>query len=347
MDALRLSLLLFGAFAIGGIYLWSSHVQHKRREQNIGWEGPDSHTVSDVVIGDEKTETENENFSNSYLNNFDTNFDRGGELLFTTQDAADEAIAEKIFTQDIASESIHFNDTGEFASLSDTINEVTRSKRNKGDNVDTSVDADNTEDDPQTPSIFVKPKVYQSKLDETRSHIKAVHQKEQNTASPSSPSLRKGAKASGNGLVIVINLLARPGLKFKGEKILRSVENSGLKYGEMDIFHFTSASTSLNSEPDEASSNLHMFSLTNIVNPGTFDKSKMSTLTTPGLSLFMQLPGPEDGIKTFEKMLNIAQNLKKELDGELCDETRSALTYQTISHLKERIKEYCFKYQHV
>jgi len=339
MDALRLSLLLFGAFAIGGIYLWSSHVQQKRREQNIGWEGPDSHTVSNVIINNEKTE--NENFNNNYANNFDRNFDRGGELLFTSEDATDTDVAEKIFTQDIASESIRFNDTGELASLSDTINEVTRSNRNKGATDDIDAASESSEDDPQTPSIFIKPKVYQSKLDETRSHIKAVHQKEQNVSSA-----KKGAKASGNGLVIVINLLARPGLKFKGEKILNSVENSGLKYGDMNIFHFASDNKSLNSESDKPSSNIPMFSLTNIVNPGTFDKSNMSTLMTPGLSLFMQLPGPEDGLKTFEKMLNIAQNLKKELDGELCDETRSALTYQTISHLKERIKEYCFKYQH-
>lgn len=290
MDALRLSLLILGALVIGGVYLWSSHLQHKRREQSTGWEEPDSHTISNVTISDET------------VDNFDVILEADEEFHFTSDgDIADDNV-EKIYIQD------------------DQYN-------------------------PKSPPVFEKPKVYKSKLDETKSHIKAVHEQERQQQVAQTKSPKSGAKPIGSGLVIVINLLARPGLEFKGEKILRSVENSGLKYGDMNIFHYTGSSTVSSSDSGKHQSDQHMFSLTNIVNPGTFDKNQMSTLTTPGLSLFMQLPGPADGVKTFEKMLNTAQTLKKELDGELCDESRSALTYQTISHLKERIKEYCFKYQ--
>jgi len=328
MDALRLSLLIFGAFLVGGVYLWSSHVQNKRREQRMGWEGPDSHTISNVNINDEGG------------NNFNVVIPNGDEeISFTSDDATTTNEVEKIYTQDIASENISFGNTEEISAISESISDSKKSD----------------EDDPQTPSVFVKPKVYESKLDKTKSHIKAVHKQEREQQVEQAHSPKVGAKASGNGLVVVINLLARPGLEFKGEKILRSVENAGLKYGDMNIFHFSGPSSNarpdsdlesdLESESGERQSGHFMFSLTNLVNPGTFDREQMTTLTTPGLTLFMQLPGPENGVKTFEKMLNTAQTLKKELDGELCDETRSALTYQTISHIKERIKEYCFKYQ--
>ncbi len=324
MDALRLSLLIFGAFVLGGVYLWSSHLQHKRREKSPRWEGAGSHTIS-----------------NPEVDNADVTLDGDQAFRFTSHGDIFDDDVEKIYTQDIARESIDFSNSEESRMSSHVISDVTVD----GIKSDKVVDKDIDKDNPQTPPVFVKSKVYESRLDQTKSHIKAVHEQErkkqqiEQTKSPKS-----GAKASGNGLVIVINLLARPGLEFKGEKILRSVENSGLKYGDMNIFHYTHSSAVSSSDSNEYQSDQHMFSLTNIVNPGTFDKNKMSTLTTPGLSLFMQLPGPEDGVKTFEKMLNTAQTLKKELDGELCDESRSALTYQTISHIKERIKEYCFKY---
>jgi len=321
MDALRLSLLIFGAFVIGGVYLWTSHLQQKKRQRNIGWESPDSHTISNVTVG-------KETFSKEIWDKPEVSSDDAEELRFTPHGDIPDVDVEKIYTQDIAKESINFNDTGEFKTLSQVIAEAKSKETNSEETISEQAFS---KKDVQTPSVFVKPKIYASKLDETKSHIKAVHERErQQTKAPKQ-----------SGLVIVINLLARPRLVFKGEKILRSVENAGLKFGDMNIFHYYNSTT----DAKEGQSNEHLFSLANIVNPGTFEKNQMNTLTTPGVSLFMQLPGPADGVKTFEKMLSVAQTLKKELDGELCDESRSALTYQTISHLKEQIKEYCFKYQ--
>lgn len=298
MDALRLSLLIFGALAIGGVYLWTSHLQQKKRQKNTGWEGPDSHTI------------QNMDFDNSdvIINPDEHQFSPHGEDPDTG--------VEKIYTQDVAKESIVFNDTGEFTAMTHVISEV---KSNK--------------DDEQIPSVFVKPKIYTSTLDQTKSHIKAVQESERVRER------QQQLETKTKGLVIVINLMARPGLDFKGENILSAVGHTQLKYGEMNIFHCSGHTESGNMK--------HIFSLANIVNPGTFDLNDMTNLTTPGLTLFMQLPGPEEGLKVFEKMLSTAQSLKKDLDGELCDESRSALTYQTISHLKEKIKDYSFKYQQV
>ena len=297
MDALRLSLLIFGALAIGGVYLWTSHLQHKKRQQQTGWEGPDSAIIPNMHLDSSAISPDSQDY------HFIPDHDHKPEIG-------------KVFAQDNDHENLGFNDTGEFRSLSQNINEKQEQ---------------DTQESPDIPSVFVKPKIYRSELDETKSHIKAVQERER---------VKQREERSHNnnsGLVIVINIMARPGLEFKGEMLTSAFDHAGLKFGDMDIFH--------RAQKTDSGDNVSLFSLSNMVNPGTFNISDMSSIKTPGLSLFMQLPGPADGLKTFEKMLSTAQNLKKELDGELCDETRSALTYQTISHLKEQIKEYSFKYQ--
>lgn len=293
MDALRLSLLIVGALVIGGVYLWTSHLKHKRQQQQAGWEGPDSHAIPNIEIDN----------SDVIIDQDEHGFSAHGEPTIDF---------DKLYPQDVAKESISFSDTGEFRSLSDVITETAT-----------------TDVKESTPSVFVKPKVYISKLDKTKSHIKAVHERERLQS-------RQSNAPKPQGLVIVINLLARPGLEFNGEKIAQALNNAGLELGDMNIFHYFSQS--------ETQAREKIFSLANMVNPGTFDIDNISALKTQGLTLFMQLPGPVDGLIAFEQMLTTAQSLKKELDGELCDETRSALTYQTISHLKEQIKEYSFKY---
>jgi cell division protein ZipA len=56
------------------------------------------------------------------------------------------------------------------------------------------------------------------------------------------------------------------------------------------------------------------------------------------LALFMQLPGPLEGLKAFNAMVDCAQRLALELDAELQDATHSALTNQTIDHMREEIQ---------
>jgi len=83
-----------------------------------------------------------------------------------------------------------------------------------------------------------------------------------------------------------------------------------------------------------------IFSMANLVEPGNFDINKISELSTPGLTLFAQLPGPLDGISLLEEMLSVAQRLAALLDGEIQDDTHSDMSKQTIEHLREEIVEF-------
>ena len=250
MDALRLSLLIFGALVIGGVYLWTSHLKHKRQQERTGWEGPESHTIPNVELDN----------SEVLIDKDEHQFTAHGEPSIDV---------DKLYPQDVAKESISFSDTGEFRALSEVITETAT-----------------TDAKEPTPSVFVKPKVYISTLDKTKSHIKAVQERERlDSRQSSGPKLQ--------GLVIVINLLARPGLEFNGEKIVQACKHAGLELGDMDIFHYLSQS--------ETQTREKMFSMANVVNPGTFDINNISTLKTQGLSLFMQLPGPVDGLQRLKK----------------------------------------------
>jgi len=137
----------------------------------------------------------------------------------------------------------------------------------------------------------------------------------------------------GDELVIVMAIMARQDKQFSGLDILDTLLANGFVHGEMSIFHYH----------HDASDKPPVFSLTNAVEPGVFDMDSIETLRTPGLSLFMQLPGSMDARTAFETMLQKGRAVASDLHGELCDETRSVLTMQTIGHLKEEIEAWLFK----
>lgn len=133
-------------------------------------------------------------------------------------------------------------------------------------------------------------------------------------------------------LLMVLNIMSPKGHVFTGEGIHAVMTSAGLTNGEHKIYHYMQ-------------DNLAVFSIANAVEPGFFEISRLQSISTPGLAIFMELPGPVECRKAFETLLEISQRLATALSGELCDENRSALTQQTISHLKEKIEAYRLKQQ--
>ena len=134
-------------------------------------------------------------------------------------------------------------------------------------------------------------------------------------------------------LIIFHTILAKETL-FSGEKLYKVLENAGLSYGEMNVFHYPG---------DEKPDTFALFSVANIVEPGTFDLDEAQSLKTPGISLFLRLPTSIGNFHAYEKFLRVANVIATELEGELCDETRSKLTQQAIGHKKELIKKLNFE----
>ncbi len=152
--------------------------------------------------------------------------------------------------------------------------------------------------------------------------------------SASSEAKSQGPKPQGSKpepKIVMVYVVARSGLSFRGPDIFDAARDAGLEYGDMRIFHHYEA---LGGEPQS------VFSLANMVEPGWFDDEQKGQLQSPGLVLFLQLPGPMEGTKAFDAMIAAAQTLKRNLGGELHDASRSVMGQQTIAHLRDEISEY-------
>ena len=135
--------------------------------------------------------------------------------------------------------------------------------------------------------------------------------------------------------VIILNIMARPQHHFSGDAIVKAALMCGLRYGENQIFHFYEPCTTLSKSSKRKEKAI--FSLVNVVKPGIFDLNKLQDLSSPGLCLFMSLPGPDDIEASFQKMLMVAHKLANQLDTDLYDELHNPLTQKRLKQMHERI----------
>lgn len=131
--------------------------------------------------------------------------------------------------------------------------------------------------------------------------------------------------------VLVLNVTAKDGRVFSGDDLLQILITSGLKFGDMNIFHKRLAK--------EHQSTV-IFSVANMLNPGTFDLNNMDEFTTLGISFFLALPSPINNLDAFEQMLGVAQEIRDTLGGDLKDDHRNGMTGQTIEHYRQRIRDF-------
>jgi cell division protein ZipA len=131
--------------------------------------------------------------------------------------------------------------------------------------------------------------------------------------------------------VLVISVISRDESGFKGPALLQNILESGLRFGEMDIFH---------RHESMAGNGEILFSMVNAVKPGIFDLDDIDHFSTRAVSFFLSLPGPRHPKQAFDVMVAAARKLSQELGGELKDDQRSVLTAQTIEHYRQRIVEF-------
>ena len=116
--------------------------------------------------------------------------------------------------------------------------------------------------------------------------------------------------------------------RFDGAQLQARLAAEHLCFGEYSIFHCY----------DEQGRTV--FSLANLLEPGSFDLTTMPALRFAGVALFMQLPNGCDGAASFERMLACARNLERELGGILQDERGAPLSVQRTARLREEIVDF-------
>lgn len=129
--------------------------------------------------------------------------------------------------------------------------------------------------------------------------------------------------------IITLFISARAGEMFQGSDLLVACEKVGLVLGDMNIFHRFS---------DREGDVRPVFSVANILKPGSFDINGMADSETPGLTVFMALPGPLPALDAWDIMLPITERLSELLDGMVLDAQRNALGRQRIAYLRDELR---------
>jgi cell division protein ZipA len=104
---------------------------------------------------------------------------------------------------------------------------------------------------------------------------------------------------------------------FAGEEVLKALENAGLQFGEMDIFHRVVLTAS-----GEAS----LFSVANGVKPWTLVPDELVQQATPGLSMILNLPSPIDNHEAIHDFVRTAERLNGDLGGVLKNQQQETVT---------------------
>ncbi len=129
--------------------------------------------------------------------------------------------------------------------------------------------------------------------------------------------------------IVTLFVMARDGQPFHGSDLVVAMEKAGLEFGDMGIFH-----RMLDGKPELGP----IFSVANMIKPGSFDMARVAMLETPGLSFFMTLPGPIPALDAWDTMLPTAQRLGELLDGLVLDEDRNALGRQRIAYIRDDLR---------
>ncbi len=143
---------------------------------------------------------------------------------------------------------------------------------------------------------------------------------------PGSSAKTAPVREQGEQLILALHVMPRTGMPFAGAKAQDAFEACNLRFGRYQVYHRL-----------DAPGGNSVFSVANVLEPGSFDPDALDATELPGLTLFMVLPGPRGGVASYADMLATARQLAQALDGEVLDQDRSTLTRQTARHIRERI----------
>ncbi len=128
--------------------------------------------------------------------------------------------------------------------------------------------------------------------------------------------------------IVSINIIANQERGFVGYELIQSLLAVGLRYGAMNIFHRHETS---------AGNGRVIFSVASAVEPGTFDLSRTGSLSVSGLCFFMSVAESADPLADFEVMYTTAQQLSRDLDGELQDVKHQSMTEDLLESYRNKI----------
>ncbi len=137
-------------------------------------------------------------------------------------------------------------------------------------------------------------------------------------------------QADARRLILALHVVCADADGFDGVHVLKALQVNGLRYGQYQVFHRLTQ--------DAAQS--PVFSVASLVEPGVLVPENLPRQRLPGLTLFLVLPGPQDGVAACADMLATARTLARVLGGTVLDERRQPLTSESAQQIRRRILEF-------
>ena len=131
--------------------------------------------------------------------------------------------------------------------------------------------------------------------------------------------------------IVSLYVAAKAGNKLRGQDIVVAAEKAGLTFGHMNVFHRL-----VDGKPELGP----IFSVANIIKPGSFEMARIAEIETPAIAFFLTLPAPLGALDAWETMEPAAQRMADLLDGVVLDEERNALGRQRIQHIRDELRAY-------
>ncbi|WP_018936616.1 cell division protein ZipA [Thioalkalivibrio sp. ALJ24] len=144
----------------------------------------------------------------------------------------------------------------------------------------------------------------------------------------------RAASASLQEKILLLHVVAPRNKPFTGVALGAALERAGLQPGAMDIYHYH--------EP-ASDSRQPLFSVANMVAPGTLRDEDLADMMTPGVTLFTQVHYSADPQRAFEALLENAHALARDLGGTILDAQQSTATNQTLSHMREELNQWLLR----
>ena len=151
--------------------------------------------------------------------------------------------------------------------------------------------------------------------------------------SPPPAETRQEADATtGLSMTVVLTVMAPRGRLFEGPRIQAVAEELDLRLNADGVFERF---------PDrEAAGDAPVFGMAHLRKPGAFDPRTLADLSTPGLLLFMNLPGPLEGTEALDLLAIGADHLARNLGGTICDERQNRLTNPMLLRLRGQVADF-------
>lgn len=133
-----------------------------------------------------------------------------------------------------------------------------------------------------------------------------------------------------SGRLLIISVVAPQAGLFSGDALSKALQTNKLQFSDQGIYQRVTVT---------AGRQQAIFGIANLVKPGTFSVDDMSSFSTPGITLFLQLPCPLDPVEAFDDFVHTAERLAVELGGELQDQKQCVVTHQSLMQIREGIVE--------